>query len=111
MQHFGKRKFGGGGGSGRNSNRGGVGCDSGGSGGGSAVAGSSDNGNTQQSPSDYYMSPKNQRLRPCRDIIYTEDSVPVRKIYFCVPNSEVSEYITKLLFKYISILKRKFDCE
>lgn len=42
-------------------------------------------------PKDYFMSAKNQRLRPCRDIVYTEDHVPVRKLYFCVPTAEVSQ--------------------
>lgn len=75
MQHFGKRKFGGGG--------------SGGIAGNSGIGGTN-NGGTLASPTDYFMSPKNQRMRPCRDIVYTEDSVPVRKLYFCVPTADVS---------------------
>lgn len=47
-------------------------------------------GGTQTNQTDYFMLPKNQRLRPCRDIVYTEDHVPVRKLYFCVPTADVS---------------------
>lgn len=79
MQHFGKRKFGGGGG--------GIN----GAGGGHSGISNNSNGGTLASPTDYFMSPKNQRLRPCRDIVYTEDSVPVRKLYFCVPTADVSQ--------------------
>lgn len=46
--------------------------------------------NHNNNPSEYFASPKNQRIRPCRDIVYTEDRVPVRKLYFCVAASEVS---------------------
>lgn len=27
---------------------------------------------------------------PCGEIVYTEDSIPVRKLYFCVPTANVS---------------------
>lgn len=32
---------------------------------------------------------KSSRYRPCREIVYTEDSVPVRKLYFSVPFADV----------------------
>lgn len=47
-------------------------------------------GGSHTSPSDFFTSPKNQRLRACREILYTEDSIPVRKLYFSVPTADVS---------------------
>lgn len=82
-RNFGKRKFGGGG---RGRGRGG------------AAGGSNNNG-----PSEYFASPKSQRIRPCRDIVYTEDRVPVRKLYFCVSAADVSINRTKLRI-YNSVL-------
>lgn len=46
-------------------------------------------GGSHSNSSEYFMSPKNQR-RPCREIIYTEDHIPVRKLYFCVATADVS---------------------
>lgn len=57
-------------------------------GGGSSSGGGGSNSNN---PCDYFASPKNQRIRPCRDIVYTEDRVPVRKLYFCVSAADVSK--------------------
>lgn len=51
-------------------------------------------GGSIKSTSDFMASPKNQRVRPCRDIVYTEDSVPVRKLYFSVASAEVSDMQT-----------------
>lgn len=36
-----------------------------------------------------FSSKKNPPYRPCREIVYTEDSVPVRKLYFSVSSAEV----------------------
>lgn len=33
---------------------------------------------------------KNPRFRPCREIVYTEDSVPVRKLFFSISSADVS---------------------
>lgn len=52
---------------------------------------------------DFYTSPKNQRLRPCHSIVYTEDAIPVRKLYFSVPSADVSS--TYILNAYIIFLK------
>ncbi|XP_031630466.1 uncharacterized protein LOC116345337 [Contarinia nasturtii] len=48
--------------------------------------------------SEFYTSPKNQRLRPCRDIVYTEDAIPVRKLYFSVPSAEITKMSLKKHF-------------
>lgn len=47
-------------------------------------------GGANSNPSEYFASPKNQRVRPCRDIVYTEDRVAVRKLYFAVSAADVS---------------------
>lgn len=63
-------------------------------------------GGSNNNPSDYFASPKNQRIRPCRDIVYTEDRVPVRKLYFCVSAADVSStnitHIYNILSLYIA---------
>lgn len=39
--------------------------------------------------SGMFSTRKNPRYRPCREIVYTEDSVPVRKLYFSVSSADV----------------------
>lgn len=41
-------------------------------------------------PSGIFPTRKNHRYRPCREIVYTEDSVPVRKLYFSVSSADVN---------------------
>lgn len=52
-------------------------------------------GGSINSTSEFMASPKNQRLRPC--VAHTEDGIPVRKLYFCVPSADVSCYISNEL--------------
>lgn len=35
------------------------------------------------------FSTRKNRYRPCREIVYTEDNVPVRKLYFSVSSADV----------------------